>query len=268
MKQAYSRLFLSTTAGSAESRRLKPCDPLRRPRPAPSGRPGASPVAAAPTTTRTHVSGDADRKQVSITVYNQNFGIVREVRELAQLGTGRVALEFRDVAATIQPETVAVKSAGNTLRVLEQNYRFDLLTPQTLLDKYVGRNVRAYRYHEGTAKRLVDATILSVAGDDPAIVSELPSAIGHAPFPQTAIYPKPTLAGWWIASMQSSRRGAYVAQNLSWQADYVFVSTKRTRRRPRWARSAITGASYPTSAEARAGAVTASNRYGSSACRQ
>ena len=114
---------------------------------------------------RNKVSGDADRKQVSITVYNQGFGLVREVRDLKDLGTGRVALEFRDVASTVQPETVAVKSAGGTLRVLEQNYRFDLLTPETLLEKYVGRSVRAYRYHEATGKEdVVDAQVLSVAG--------------------------------------------------------------------------------------------------------
>ena len=113
----------------------------------------------------TKASGDADRKQVTITVYNQNFGLVREVRELKELGTGRVALEFRDVASTIQPETVAVKSLGGGLPVLEQNYRYDLLTPETLLRKYVGRNVRAYRYHEATGKEdVVDAKLLSVEG--------------------------------------------------------------------------------------------------------
>jgi hypothetical protein len=66
----------------------------------------------------TRASGEADRKQVTITVYNQNFGLVREVRELSNLGTGRVSLEFRDVASTIQPETVAVKPLGGGFSVL------------------------------------------------------------------------------------------------------------------------------------------------------
>ena len=57
--------------------------------------PAAPPVAAPASQT----SSEADRKSVSITVYNQNFGVVREVRELATLGTGQVSLEFRDVAA-------------------------------------------------------------------------------------------------------------------------------------------------------------------------
>src|ERR1700759_5062030 len=112
------------------------------------------------------VSTAADRKQVSITVYNQNFGLVREVRELASLGTGKVELEFRDVAANIQPETVHIKSVGpgGGVNVLEQNYRYDLLTPQTLLEKYVGKTVRAYRYHEKIGKEdVVDAELLSAA---------------------------------------------------------------------------------------------------------
>jgi hypothetical protein len=92
---------------------------------------------AAPTPT---LSGEKDRKQVSITIYNQNFGLVREVRSLATLPTGQVSLEFQDVAATIQPETVHIRSLSgpDALRVLEQNYHYDLLTPQTLLQKYVG----------------------------------------------------------------------------------------------------------------------------------
>src|SRR5690606_9791361 len=80
-------------------------------------------------------SSAADRREVSITVYNGNFGLVREVRDVA-VGTGRVPLEFRDVAATIQPETVHIRSLGGaqSLGVLEQNYRYDLLTPQKLLE--------------------------------------------------------------------------------------------------------------------------------------
>ena len=98
-------------------------------------------------------SGAADRKEVSITVYNQNFGLVREVRKI-DIGTGKVTLEMADVAATIQPETVAIKALGKDedLSVLEQNYRYDLLTPQTLLEKYVGKKIRAYRYHEAQGK--------------------------------------------------------------------------------------------------------------------
>jgi len=175
------------------------------------------------------VSGDADRKQVSITVYNQGFGLVRELRELKDLGTGKVALEFRDVASTVQPETVAVKSQGGTLRVLEQNYRFDLLTPETLLEKYVGRSVRAYRYHEATGKEdVVDAKVLSVAGGP---VLQIGKEItfgypGRLAFPELPadLIAKPTLV-WLVESTQSKQsvEVSYLAQSMSWKADYVFV---------------------------------------------
>jgi hypothetical protein len=186
---------------------------------------GAAQAAPVPT----KASGEADRKQVSITVYNQGFGLVRELRELSDLGTGQVALEFRDVASTIQPETVAVKSQGGALRVLEQNYRFDLLTPETLLEKYVGRNVRAYRYNESTGKEdVVDARLLSVAnGPVLQIGKELTFGYpGRLAFPELPpdLIAKPTLV-WLVESKQpkQSVEVSYLARNLSWEADYVFV---------------------------------------------
>jgi hypothetical protein len=176
------------------------------------------------------VSDERDRKEVSLTVYNSNFALVREVRELPALGTGRVSLEFRDVASTIQPETVAIKplTAGG-LRVLEQNYRFDLLTPQTLLEKYVNKNVRAYRFHEATGKEdVVDAKLLSVVnGPVLQIGKEITFGYpGRLAFPELPanLIAKPTLM--WLVESQAAKQTlevSYLAQALSWSADYVFV---------------------------------------------
>ena len=92
----------------------------------------------------------AQRDAVSITVYNQNFGLVREIRTL-DLPSGRIALEYGDVASGIQPETVYIRPiGGGPLQVLEQNYQFDLLSPQKLLEKYVGRTVNVYRTNPQT----------------------------------------------------------------------------------------------------------------------
>jgi hypothetical protein len=177
----------------------------------------------------TRASGEADRKQVSITVYNQNFGLVREVRELSNLGTGRVSLEFRDVASTIQPETVAVKPLGGGFSVLEQNYRYDLLSPETLLRKYVGLNVRAYRYHEATGKEdVVDAKLLSMEGGPVLQIGKeitfgYPGRLAFPELPPNLIA-KPTLV-WLVESKQpkQSVEVSYIAQGLTWKADYVFV---------------------------------------------
>ena len=51
-----------------------------------------------------------------------------------------------DVASQIIPTSVYIKSLidPDSLQVLEQNYEYDLLNPQKLLDKYVGKEVKLY----------------------------------------------------------------------------------------------------------------------------
>lgn len=187
----------------------------------------AEPASAASTATSTA----ADRKSVAITVYNQNFGVVREVRELGALGTGQVSLEFRDVAANIRPETVAIKSltAPGAISVLEQNYRYDLLTPQTLLEKYVGKSIRTYRYHEATGKEEArDAELLSV-NEQPIFRLNGEVTFGYPArlaFPQVPdnLIAKPTLM--WLVSSQKPKQTvevSYLTQELGWSADYVLV---------------------------------------------
>jgi hypothetical protein len=174
-------------------------------------------------------SGSADRKEVSITVYNQNFGLVREVREL-ELGTGRVALAFKDVAAQIQPETVSIKAAGGGLNVLEQNYRFDLLTPAKLLEKHVGRQVKLHRYNERLGKeQTFNAELLSVAGGTPVykiggeVTYGFPGRVSFPGVPDN-LMSKPTLV-WLLESKRPKQRVevTYLTRNMTWKADYVFV---------------------------------------------
>jgi hypothetical protein len=197
------------------------------------GKPAPAPAAAKPAAVSPaqQISTEADRKSVSLTVYNQNFGVVREVRELPSLGAGQVSLEFRDVAANIQPETVAIKSlsAPGSISVLEQNYRYDLLTPQTLLEKFVGKKIRTYRYHEATGKEeAADAELLSVA-EQPILRLNGEVTFGYPArfaFPQVPdnLIAKPTLM-WLVASQkpQQTLEVSYLTQNLNWSADYVLV---------------------------------------------
>src|SRR3981081_4259628 len=83
-----------------------------------------------------------DRQSVNSAVYNPNLGLVRETRRLT-LPNGQIALRFADVTSQIRPETVHLASltTPSALRILEQNYQFDLLNPNKLLDKYVGKEV-------------------------------------------------------------------------------------------------------------------------------
>lgn len=198
----------------------------------------AAQSAKAPASTQQRTSTSAEQKAVSLTVYNQNFGLVRELREVENLGTGRVALEFRDVASTIQPETVHIRALGaaNTLSVLEQSYRYDLLTPSTLLEKYVGRPVRVHRYHERLGKEeAIDAELLSVA-ESPVlklngeITFGYPGRLSFSELPPNLIA-KPTLL-WLLESRRPKQtlEVTYLARNMSWSADYVLVVSENEQK--------------------------------------
>ncbi len=176
----------------------------------------------------TRQSDKADRKSVAVTVYNQNFGVVRDTRRL-KLASGRVELSFKDVSANIQPETVRLHGLTNGARfsVLEQNYRYDLLTPAKLLEKYVGRTINVYRYNEKTGtEEKKTAEVLSVEGGvtlriDGEVTTNFPGRFAFADVPATLLE-KPTLV-WLLESDRAEQdvEVTYLTQNLNWQADYV-----------------------------------------------
>ena len=169
------------------------------------------------------------RDAVAITVYNQSFGLVRETRTL-DLRRGRIALEYGDVASGIQPETVHIRPLrGGGLRVLEQNYQYDLLSPQKLLEKYVGRTVNVYRTNSVTGEEEVaqaevlsvnGGTILRIGGE---ITFNYPGRFGFPEVPDNLIA-EPTLVwGLDAAGGEQQVEVSYLTNGLDWKADYVMV---------------------------------------------
>ena len=170
------------------------------------------------------------RDELGVTVYSGGFGLIRETRTLV-LSKGRSEVEFGGVAGTIQPETVQVHAVGSTpaMRVLEQNYQYDLLSPAKLLEKYVGRTVRVHRFSETKGRdEERDAVVLS-AGEPPIlrvgdeITWAFPGRISFPEIPKTLIA-RPTLV--WLVDSTAERQKvevSYLASQLSWKADYVLV---------------------------------------------
>src|SRR3990172_412521 len=79
---------------------------------------------------------------VAITVYNQNLALVKEGRTLEfQQGVNRMSLT--DVAALIDPTSVHFKlrSSGDRIDLLEQNYQYDLVSSDKILQKYLGNAI-------------------------------------------------------------------------------------------------------------------------------
>src|SRR6266568_3067603 len=87
-----------------------------------------------------------DQRDVMVTVYNGNLGLVKDTRD-ARLDAGTLEVKFMDVAAQIDPTSVHLKSLTDAsgLKILEQNYEYDLLTSEKLMEKYVGKKVGSTR---------------------------------------------------------------------------------------------------------------------------
>ena len=175
-----------------------------------------------------------DQQSVSITIYNSNIGLVKDTR-LIDLKSGTHELKFMDVAAKIDPTTVHIKSLtnGTGFDVLEQNYEYDLLNPQKLLEKYVGQKVQLATLNPETKKEeIVEATLLSTQGGNIFQIGDK-IHIGHygrvllSKIPENLI-PQPTLV-WMLENRYSKPQkleASYLTSGINWKADYVAVLNK------------------------------------------
>src|ERR1700752_4195401 len=106
--------------------------------------------------------GQQDQTALAVTIYNENLALVKDRRKL-QLDAGTGNLAFVDVSAQIRPETALLHALNGKLAVLEQNFEFDLLTPEKLLEESVGETVRVIKTNPQTgSETFEEAKILSV----------------------------------------------------------------------------------------------------------
>lgn len=172
-----------------------------------------------------------DQKSVEVSVYNTNLALIKDVRSL-NLPKGRGELRFVDVAADINPVTVHVKALGaeNALRVLEQNYEYDLMDRNKLLDKYVGKNIQLLETNQyQDRKELIDAELLSNNANQQIYRINGKIYLGHYGIPVLPEIPdnliaKPTLT-WLYDNLAKVNdvEVSYLTTGMSWKADYVLV---------------------------------------------
>src|SRR5512143_2189373 len=112
------------------------------------------------------VSTASDQHSVAVTIYNDNLALVKDARRV-RLARDFNVLAWRDVAAQLRPETAQLRNVSNPagFRLQEMQFDFDLLTPQTLLAKTIGREVEVIRTHPATgAETRESATVLASNG--------------------------------------------------------------------------------------------------------
>jgi len=166
---------------------------------------------------------------VSVTIYNNDRALVEDRRTL-DLPNGRTRQEFRDVSARIEPETVTLSGRG--IGVVEQNFDFDLLSPQALMQKAVGQTVTLVRVNPATGAEVRERALVLAAnggvvmqiGNRIEVLRDdgLPTRVIFDSVPPT-LRPRPTLS----VTLESSGAGArpvtltYLTPGLGWSADYV-----------------------------------------------
>jgi hypothetical protein len=165
------------------------------------------------------------QKDVMGTIYNGNLGLVKDVREV-RFPLGMTEAQFMDVAAQIDPTTVHLRSLSDPagLRILEQNYEYDLLSSDKLLEKYVGRTVRLYQ-GDGTFH---EAKLLSTAGPVFEINGQIhlgqPGQLVLPALPENLVS-QPTLV--WLLRNQTATpqriEASYLTSGITWKADYVMI---------------------------------------------
>lgn len=183
-------------------------------------------------------------KKVSITVYNQNFGLVKDVRDIT-LKQGVNHVRFEDVAASIDPTSVNFTSLSdpNSVVVREQNYQYDLMDQNTILSRSIGKTVK-FRQYLGNSVHELSGTLLSApmvtVADSNGNVQQMGQSIvvqtkdgvvvGPSGELELAELPaglvsKPSL----LWKLEADKAGAqeseisYQTQGLNWKCDYVAV---------------------------------------------
>jgi hypothetical protein len=182
----------------------------------------------------------------SLTIYNQNFGLVRERLPLDLTG-GVNHLHFTGVTAHLEPQSLVLRdpSGQRALQVLEQSYRADPISQESLLSLYEGKTIEFLRpdntYIKGRIVRsgYVPAFFQYGQYTLPSYQQPLIEVDGTLRFglPGQPIFPaltgdtilKPTV-NW---DLQTNKPGqfdaelSYVTSGMSWQADYNLISPER-----------------------------------------
>jgi hypothetical protein len=177
-----------------------------------------------------------DQTDLSITVYNSNVALVRDVRQI-HLQSGVAPLRFEDVASNIMPQTVHFRSITDPakLGVIEQNYEYDLLGQGSLLQKFVGHELQVgYTVADGNGMRSMIGKGTLISYNNGQTVWK----IGDQFFTNAQVYSFPDLPGtlysqptliWTLDNRGADAQrveASYLTNNISWIADYVLTVSR------------------------------------------
>ncbi|MFN3389925.1 MAG: DUF4139 domain-containing protein, partial [Allosphingosinicella sp.] len=173
--------------------------------------------------------GETAQGNVSVTIYNNDLALVQDERRLP-IPAGRSRQEFPDVSAQIQAETVTLSGLG--IGIVEQNFDYDLLSPQALMQKAVGETITLVRTNPATGEETRERARVLAANNGVVLqIGPRIEVLRDDGLPVRVIFDKvpenlrarPTLS----VTVESEKGGArpvtltYLTPGLGWSADYV-----------------------------------------------
>lgn len=181
------------------------------------------------------VTTTMEQKEVAVTIYNDDLALVKDARRV-KLERDFNKLAWREVSARMRPETAQLRNLTNPagFHLREQNFDFDLLTPEKLLEKYLGKEVTVIRTNPATGAETRElATVLATNGGAvlkfaDRIETGIPGRLAFSGVPEN-LRDKPTLVISLINPVagEQNLELSYLTAGLSWHADYVAELNER-----------------------------------------
>lgn len=166
-----------------------------------------------------------DSVNLAISVYNDNLALVKDTRKVS-LKEGLNSVAFVGVAQQMKPETAIVNAQG--LRVLEQNFDYNLINQQTMLKENIGKKVKTAMTDQQTGKTTFSEAVVieseygTVLQFDYGIDTNYPGRVIFDQLPSN-LRTKPTF----VVSLDNDKTPmknielSYLTTGMTWKADYV-----------------------------------------------
>jgi hypothetical protein len=169
-------------------------------------------------------------RDVAVTVYNDNLGVVKDKRPFT-LTSGVSDLRFTDVASAIDPTSVHLRAVGRSpIEILWQDYRYDLVSTDKLLERYVDQPIDVATKDDQVKRGTLlsfdpGSLVLQDAGGGLTLLNRGEvRQVGLKELPKGLIT-RPTLV-WRVKSESSGDQPlevSYMTSGMSWHAEYVAV---------------------------------------------
>ena len=169
---------------------------------------------------------------VSLTIYNDNFGLVKQTEALEfKKGVGEV--RFDDVAALIDPTSVHISPKSGGISILEQNYQYDLVNTRQMMQRYLGTEIslitKGGDIHRGNLLSFDDKFAILQLQSGEITITNTDEIVDYrfGKLPEGLVL-KPTLV--WLAQSEKDEKSdcevSYLTDGINWHAEYVALVDK------------------------------------------